>query len=76
METARCPGFDFVGLDDSKEVLACRVRTPVEDIPGSSLTVVVREVALVLAFDGARIGTVTSGIEGPYGYRVQDVGSP
>ena len=63
-------------LDDSKEILACRVRTRFEDIPGSSLTVVIGEVTLVLAFDGSRRDTVTSGIEGPYGYHVQDVGSP
>ena len=51
MEIARCPGFDFIELDDSKEVLAYRAWTRVEDIPGSSLTVVDGEVALVLAFD-------------------------
>ena len=38
-------------LDDSKEVLVCRAWTRIEDIPGSSLTVVDGEVALVLAFD-------------------------
>ena len=63
-------------LDNSKEVLVCQAWTQIEDIPGLSLTVVVGEVALVPAFDGARRGTVTSGIEGPYGYHVQDVGSP